>query len=77
MNVHEVVNKLIGPINPVGETYTDNDRFINLNNMIELVNCLLYDIHQVAQIRDNGEYSIQMASKRAKAFLKELTETDN
>ena len=41
MTVHEIVNKLIGNINPVGETNTDNDRFENLKAKCELVNLLI------------------------------------
>lgn len=76
MNTYDVVSKLIGPINPVGETHTDSDRFINLNNMIGLVNALLFDISQVSSLHNRDEYSMQMCGKRAKEFLKELSETD-
>jgi len=76
MTTYEVVNKLIGPIKPVGETHTDNDRFINLNNMIQLVDMLLFDIAQVAQLHNRGEYSINMAGNRAKEWLQELKNTD-
>ena len=37
----DVVKKLIGKINPIGETNTDNERFENLKAMCELVNNLI------------------------------------
>lgn len=76
MNTHEVVTKLIGPIKPVGESHTDADRFINLNQMIELVDMLLFDISQVAQLHNRQEHSVKMCGERAKKWLQDLKETD-
>ncbi|GAI86093.1 unnamed protein product, partial [marine sediment metagenome] len=39
--LYTVVKKLIGNINPVGETNTDNERFENLKIICELTNKLL------------------------------------
>jgi len=47
-HLHEIVKKLVGNINPVGETHTDNARFENLKVMTGLVDALLTDIDTVA-----------------------------
>ena len=66
----DIVNKLIGKINPVGETNQDNERFENLKEMCELVNNLITEIDDVAYIyRDHKEYSIKRASEYASNFL--------
>ena len=36
MDVYEIVGKLVGPIDPIGETQTDERRFENLKVMTEL-----------------------------------------
>ena len=47
MDIYEVVTKLVGRINPVGETETDNERYENLKVMCELVEKLIVDIDNV------------------------------
>ena len=41
INMYEVVTKLVGPINPVGETRRDAERLENLKVMGELVGALI------------------------------------
>jgi len=72
MDVHEIVSKLIGPIEPVGETHTDNERFENLKNLTELVEGLLYDIDRVASNKNRAEYSMKRAGQHAEFFINEI-----
>jgi len=72
MDFHEIVKKLIGEINPVGETNTDNARFENLKAMTELVDELLSDIYRVTQGNNRHEYSINRAGQFAASFLDEM-----
>lgn len=68
----DVVKKLIGNINPVGETNTDNERFENLKEMCELVNNLIECIDDVSyNNRNSHEASIKRASVYASDFLKD------
>ena len=41
MDYHGIITKLIGPIEPVGETNEDEKRFSNLTNMTILVDRLV------------------------------------
>lgn len=70
MTHHDIVKKLIGRINPVGETNTDNERFENLQAMTDLVESLLLDIHAVA-VNNIGshEFSVKRAADFAQKFL--------
>ena len=71
-STQDVVKKLIGKIEPVGETNEDNKRFENLKNMCELVDKLMYDIFQV--YKDNqhsNEYSVKRSADHAKYFCSE------
>ena len=74
MTNYDVIKKLIGPINPVGETNEDNRRFANLEEMTTVVNKLLYDIYQVSKEKDRQEYSIKRSGQYADKFLKEVKE---
>lgn len=69
-SIYEVVKKLIGPIEPIGETHTDNDRFENLKVMTELVNNLVSDIDNVGyRFKNNHQFSMKRASEFASKFL--------
>ena len=65
MNIYEIVKKLVGPIHPIGESNTDNDRFENLKVMTELIDQLLANVDDVAY---NYENSHQDSMKRASAL---------
>jgi len=72
MTNYDVIMKLIGPINPVGETNIDNERFENLKAMTELVDQLLDDIDQVSHNnKKRQEASMKKAGKFADNWLDE------
>jgi len=75
MNVHEIVTKLIGPIDAVGESQTDEKRLNNLKQMTALVDLLLGDIGSVRGYKDRQEMSMKLIGKHADAFLKDVSET--
>lgn len=69
-NIEQIVESLIGKINPVGETNTDNERFENLKQMCELVNILVGKIDDVSyKNKDSHEFSVKRASEYASDFL--------
>lgn len=73
MTNYDVVKKLIGEINPVGETNRDNHRFDNLKAMTQLVSLLVSDIDNVAFMnKGSQEYSVKRASDFASKFLSDL-----
>ena len=70
MDYKEIVQRLVGPIDPVGETNSDNKRFDNLKVMCALVDALVSDIDSVAYAnRDRAEYSMKRAGEYAFNFL--------
>lgn len=48
MDIHEIVKKLIGPIDPVGCSRTDEKRLENLKATIDLCELLIDDILDVS-----------------------------
>ena len=71
-NVIEVIYKLVGEINPIGETTTDDERYENLNIMIKVVDILVGDINDVTAYRNRVEYSMKKAGIRAAEYIDEL-----
>ena len=66
----EIVNKLIGKIEPIGESNIDDDRFVNLANMIDLMKELHKQIDDIAFYnKDRQEYSMNRAGKYANDYL--------
>ena len=73
MDIHEIVKKLVGEINPIGETTTDERRFENLQEMVGLVDNLLGDIDSIAhKYKNNHQHSMKKASKYASDFFDKL-----
>jgi len=67
MDLHEIVKKLVGEINPIGETNQDDERYENLMVMADLAEKLLVDIEKV---RVNNQDSCEFSVKRASLFAK-------
>ena len=68
-DVYELAKLLIGPVIPVGDCGTDEQRLANLIVQAELVNALLDDIAFVADMQNSGEASIVSASREANKAL--------
>jgi hypothetical protein len=70
MDLHEVTKKLIGPIDPVGESRVDEIRFENLKVMINLVERLIDEINDVAiDNAGRNEASMKKAGEIARRFI--------
>lgn len=74
MDYAEIVKKLVGQIEPVGETHTDEKRFENLKQMTALVDQLICEIQEVAEFRDRVESSLARSGRHAHNFLLFLRE---
>lgn len=70
----DVIRKLIGNINPAGDSSRDGERFDNLKAMCELVEDLLSDINFVAGESNAYQSSIRTMGEYAKKFIENLKE---
>jgi len=71
----EVINKLVGEINPIGETNIDNQRYDNLIMLCTITNELLHKIFDVSiENKDRSEFSMKRAGRYAETFLNSLKE---
>ena len=73
IDIYDVVKKLTGNINPIGETNIDNERFENLKNVCGLVDILLSEIDTVATGNKNqSEFSRKRAGEFASKFFDKI-----
>ena len=70
--VIEVVEKLIGNVEATGETYYDEDAFINLGLMKGVCDALLIDIYESSKTKNRHEYSMEKVGSSAYMYLKDL-----
>ncbi len=70
MNIYEVVKKLTGEVEPVGETHLDDKRYGNLKQLTELTEQLLVDICNIEYRHKNSpQSSLKRAAKHCSTFL--------
>ena len=70
MEIKDVVLKLIGSVDPVGESNADDRRFENLKVLCELTEHLVCVIDDVSyRNKDRAEYSMSRAGKYAFDFI--------
>jgi len=72
VDVYEVVKRLIGPIQPVGESHTDKDRLENMKEYTELARKMVIDINTVAFNKDSHMHSVRLVGEEAHEFCREL-----
>lgn len=69
MEIYDVVKKLVGPIDPLGDSSCDDKRLENLKVMIDLIEKLVGDVAYVSRSRDSHEYSVMLAGKTADKLI--------
>jgi len=77
INVYEVVKKLIGPIEPVGESHTDNRRFENQKEMMALIDRLLSNWFNLRRFSNNHQASMKRAGIMASKYFRDIQEADD
>lgn len=75
MDLYEVVMKLVGPVEAVGETRHDAHALANLKELTNLTGLLLWKIGKAAETANRDEFSMQKIGKHAEDFLKEVRES--
>ena len=73
MEIYDVVKKLVGEIDPIGESQTDAKRYENLVVMTKLVDQLLTDLDEIAVWnKDRVEHSRRKAGEFAYKFFTQI-----
>ena len=71
MEIKEIVNRLVGEINPLGCSSRDPQRLENLKVMCELVTDLIEEVQYVSRNKDSYEGSVKTIGEYADKFLRE------
>lgn len=72
------VRNMIGPVNPIGDTDADKERFSNLNTMAFIAESLIKEIAVAYTTNRNSvAYSEKCSAKYASDFLKRIMEELN
>ena len=74
MEIEDVVLKLSGPIEPVGESRVDEIRLSNIKTLTGVVDSLLYQIHCASKYVDRHEASMKAIGIHAQGFLKYISD---
>jgi hypothetical protein len=72
MEIIDIARRLIGPIQPVGETHADARRLVSLTDTAHLVDLLLCDLEDAALNANRDEASMRAIGQRAKQMLEYL-----
>lgn len=74
-SLYEVVQKLVGQINPVGDSVVDAARYENLEVFLELLDDMLIDLYPILEDANRPEASIRRAGQRVERFIVNLRES--
>lgn len=69
MDIAEVVLRLVGPVEPVGDSGMDEHRLENLRTLCDVTGVLLDRIELVAEAYGDHMASVKAAKDHAAAFL--------
>jgi len=72
MNLDEIVMKLIGPVQAIGDSRIDEERLKNMKHLTWLVDRLLFEIETAAADATRTEHSMRLIGEKARDFLKEV-----
>lgn len=74
MTVQEIIDKLIGPIEPLGDCSIDVERARNIQEYGILAMLMVENLAKVANMPCNGEASIKQVKDTAGYYLNEIKE---
>lgn len=71
MSIEEILEKLLGNIEPVGETNEDDKRYENIENYKKALNFVFSRLEKASLYADRKEYSMQKIGKECNEFLRD------
>jgi hypothetical protein len=72
MELNEIVMKLVGPVQPVGDSREDERRLANMKAPTELLDHLLQEVGRAANCEGRHESSMRVIGLHARQFLRQL-----
>ncbi len=69
MELYEIVMTLNGPVQPTGEHNCDQGRLQNMNNLTELIDKLMLEVHIAAKSANRTAHSVKEIGASALEYL--------
>ncbi len=69
--VADLVFKVIGEIEPVGSTHIDDERFCNLQNLLNTLDILIDEVVFVLPCEERYEYSMKRAGQEVRRWIED------
>ena len=66
----DTIMRLIGEIEPVGDTNIDTIRLMNMHRLQKLIESLIFEVNYVCAYSDNKEFSMKTIGEDAVAWLR-------
>ena len=74
MDEQEIISRLFGKIEPMGETNADEERYNNLSSYDVIVAFLISELTECIKYKDDNRYSVKRIGEKAYAILQEQYE---
>lgn len=75
LHLIEIIRKLNGPIEPLGDAADDWNRYQNMEDLAVVIDALVDDMCEVSACRYAQEASLRKAGERAHLLLSDVAET--
>ena len=72
MSISEIFKKLLGEIEPYGDTTIDGKRYLNIQNYYEALCFIVAKLKASAKLENRNEYSITKIARECKDILQEF-----
>lgn len=72
--IREVVDKLIGDVEAIGESRHDEKAYDNLVTMTYVCDALIDEIRRSSETKYNPQYSMKRVGEHAHSYLKDLAD---
>lgn len=72
MSTSEILRRLLGEIEPYGDTAIDEKRYLNIQDYYEALCFIISKLRASAKLENRNEYSIKKIARECKDILKEF-----
>ena len=72
MELFEIVMKLNGPVQPLGERHADQTRLANMKTLTKLADRILYEINRAEPAADRVEFYVKAIGVHAREFMESV-----
>lgn len=72
MSISEILKKLLGEIEPYGDTTIDDKRYLNIQNYYEALCFIVSKLKASAELKDRKEHSIKEIARECQDILQEF-----